>query len=100
MRFRVDLKRANSPAGAARKYPIITAIRSWGTPASLALLTIYSSEMTVREISLPAILGAAKSARSARRLIIAVNALNSGLSYARTCPGIFDAFHNWCEDDF
>ena len=33
-------------------------------------------------------------------LVISVNALNGGLSYARAGMGIIGAFRNWCEDDF
>lgn len=33
-------------------------------------------------------------------LVISVNALNSGLSYARAGMGIIGAFRNWCADDF
>ena len=33
-------------------------------------------------------------------LVVSVNALNSGLSYAREGMGIIGAFRNWCEDDF
>ncbi len=33
-------------------------------------------------------------------LVISVNALHGGLSYARAGMGIIGAFRNWCEDDF
>jgi len=33
-------------------------------------------------------------------LVISVNALNGGLSYARAGMGIISVFRNWCEDDF
>ncbi|WP_147457596.1 hypothetical protein [Paracoccus alkanivorans] len=34
------------------------------------------------------------------RLLIGVNALNTGLLFARCRLGIIGAFHNWLDDDF
>lgn len=40
------------------------------------------------------------SVQSKTSLVISVNALDSGLSYARGGMGIIGAFQNWCEADF
>ncbi|WP_050524046.1 LysR family transcriptional regulator [Pseudorhodobacter wandonensis] len=44
--------------------------------------------------------GQAITVEPVTRLVLSVNALNSGLSYARAGMGIIAMFRNWLEDDF
>jgi len=44
--------------------------------------------------------GKAITVEPVTRLVLSVNALNTGLSYARAGMGIIAMFRNWLEDDF
>nr|WP_254679764.1 LysR substrate-binding domain-containing protein [Celeribacter baekdonensis] len=91
-------------AAADRARRLARYVEAHGCPETPAQLTTHDAiRYRCRVASAPWTLqagGKAITVEPATRLVLSVNALNSGLSYARAGMGIIAMFRNWLEDDF